>query len=329
MRLAFTDDQIAMRAGLTDLLERECPAEVVRGAWEGKPSHLWPRLVDMGLVGLTAPEDLGGMGMGDIETACLLEEAGRFALPEPVLETTAVAIPALVEAGGPMAERWVPELARGGAIATAGAGASPLFPDAERSDLLVVVQEDHLLAVEARGCDLAPQDSVDGSRRLATATWDEGAAVSLDADPGLAFDRGAVAAAAFLVGLARHMIDVAAGHAADRRQFGRPIGSFQAVQHHLANALLRIEFARPVVHRAAYGVAQLEPERSLYVSMAKAYASDAAVFAGRTALQVHGAMGYTWEHDLHLWMKRAWVLAGAWGSARWHRNRVGDALSLR
>jgi len=111
-----------------------------------------------------------------------------------------------------------------------------------------------------------------------------------------------------------------------RKQFGSPIGSFQAVKHHLANALLKLEFARPVVYRAAYSVAHADPSRALHVSMAKAYASDAALVCARASLQCHGAIGYSYEHDLHLWMKRAWALAAAWGDSAWHRAKVADSI---
>jgi alkylation response protein AidB-like acyl-CoA dehydrogenase len=141
-----------------------------------------------------------------------------------------------------------------------------------------------------------------------------------------AFDRGALGVAAELLGLTDRLIEMAAQYACQREQFGRPIGTNQAVKHLLADAVLGLEFARPAVYRAAWSTAHAVPERSRDVSMAKAYASQASARAARVALQVHGAIGYTWEHDLHLWMKRAWVLAGVWGDAAWHRRRVGAAV---
>jgi alkylation response protein AidB-like acyl-CoA dehydrogenase len=115
---------------------------------------------------------------------------------------------------------------------------------------------------------------------------------------------------------------MAADYARERHQFGRPIGSFQAVKHLLADARVGLEFARPPTYRAADSVARRLPGRSAHAAMAKALASDAAERAARAALQVHGAIGYTWECDLHLWMKRAWVLSSAWGDARTQRARV-------
>jgi alkylation response protein AidB-like acyl-CoA dehydrogenase len=116
------------------------------------------------------------------------------------------------------------------------------------------------------------------------------------------------------------------GYAKERHQFGVPIGSFQAVKHHLADVALALEFARPLVYRAAWSIARGDDARSVYVGMAKARASEAALVAGRVALQVHGAIGYTTEYDLHLFMKRAWALAASWGDATWHGDRVGRAI---
>ena len=139
-------------------------------------------------------------------------------------------------------------------------------------------------------------------------------------------ERATLAAAAQLVGLAQQMLEMSVAYVGQREQFGKPVGSFQAVKHHLADAALRLEFARPCVHRAAWVLANDPAHVQVAVSLAKAQASEAALLAARKALQVHGAIGYTVEYDLHMWMKRAWALAAAWGDAAWHRNRVKDAL---
>ena len=129
-----------------------------------------------------------------------------------------------------------------------------------------------------------------------------------------------------LVGAADRLIEMAAGYAVERHQFGRPIGSFQAVKHLLADAFVKVEMARPAVYRAAWSIDEEEPSAVRDASMAKACAADAAMLASRSALQVHGAIGYTWEHDLHLWMKRVWGLARVWGDAASHRASVFSAL---
>jgi alkylation response protein AidB-like acyl-CoA dehydrogenase len=111
-----------------------------------------------------------------------------------------------------------------------------------------------------------------------------------------------------------------------RKQFGAPIGSFQAVKHHLADVRIAIEFAAPLTYRAAYSLATADPDAMLYCSMAKARSADAAELAARASLQCHGAMGYSYEYDLHLWIKRAWALSRTWGDAAWHRDRVARAI---
>jgi alkylation response protein AidB-like acyl-CoA dehydrogenase len=204
--------------------------------------------------------------------------------------------------------------------------------DAHVADVLLLQRGDELHAVSPDSVALEPLPSVDRARRIFTVTWTPADDTCLargtqarDA-ASRAFERGALATSAQLIGIADRLIEIAADYAREREQFGKPIGSFQAVKHHLANALLTLEFARPVTYRAAYSVAHEHVDLSTHVSMAKAYASDAARLAARTALQVHGAIGYTWEHDLQLWMKRAWVLAAAWGDAAWHRERVAHAV---
>ena len=175
---------------------------------------------------------------------------------------------------------------------------------------------------------MTPRSSVDGTRRLYAVEWDPTAATEVGGvdDAAIAFDRGALGFAAQLIGLAQHMLDTTVEYAGARHQFGVPIGSFQAVKHHLADVALALEFARPLVYRAAWSLAKRDPDRSVHVSMAKARSSEAALLAGRVALQVHGAIGYTTEYDLHMWLKRAWALAASWGDADWHDDRVGRAI---
>ena len=141
-----------------------------------------------------------------------------------------------------------------------------------------------------------------------------------------AFERGALASAAVLLGLGSRCLSMAVEYAGVREQFGRPIGSFQAIKHRCADALLGLHFARPLVWRAAWALAHDEPDAALHVSAARSVAVDASDVAARAALQVHGAIGYTTEYDLHLWMKRIWALSGVWGSAGWHRQRAATFI---
>ena len=146
--------------------------------------------------------------------------------------------------------------------------------------------------------------------------------VAAEAAVALLADRAAAGTAALLIGLAERMLAMAAAYAKERHQFGKPIGSFQAVKHLLANARVALEFARPATYRAAWSLATAQPTLSHDASMAKAMASDAADLAARVALQVHGAIGYTWECDLHFFLKQTWALSRAWGDAATHRRLV-------
>jgi alkylation response protein AidB-like acyl-CoA dehydrogenase len=199
-------------------------------------------------------------------------------------------------------------------------------------DLILVDDGGSLLLATPDQVLLEPLAAVDGARRLATIT-----ALSGDVEvvacgagaPEAALERAALGAAAQLLGLGQTMLELAVAHVRDRHQFGVPVGSFQAVKHQLADCLTELAFARPAVYRAAWSVARDLPSRAEDVSTAKALASDAALFVGRRALQCHGAVGYTVEHDLHLYLKRAWALARSHGDAAWHRRRLGASLGLR
>jgi alkylation response protein AidB-like acyl-CoA dehydrogenase len=320
MRFAFTDDQLAFRDAVRDLLANECPPGVVRAAWDnadGRSGAVWGALAEMGVLGAGAPEDQGGLGFTLLDLVLITEETGYAALPEPFVEHAVVAVPALPDAGA---------AAAGAVLVTAALGGAAFVPAAESADLLLTEEDDTLVLVARDALVVRPESSVDGSRRLGWVEWDAaepvGDAVALAA----AFDRGALGTAAQLVGLSRRMLDLTVDYVKEREQFGVPIGSFQAVKHHLADARIALEFARPLVYRAAWSSTEGDPEASVHVSMAKALASDAATLAAQKALQCHGAMGYSFEYDLHLYMKRAWALAASWGDAAWHRARVGRAI---
>ena len=246
----------------------------------------------------------------------ILEEAGYAALPQPIVETAAVAAPLLgaeVDAS---------------AIVSSDLG-GPVVPFASEADhLLLADGSDALVRVAAADALVEPLETLDPARRAGRVTWQPASAVPVAGDRTLAFDRGAWGSAAFLVGLARRMLDMSVDYACKREQFGVPIGSFQAVKHHLADAALQLTFARPAVYRAAWSLATGDAQRSRDVSMAKALASDAANLVGRKALQCHGGIGYTEETDLQLFLKRSWALARHWGDATWHRDRIGVALGV-
>ena len=334
MRFGFSDEQRLFQKTMRELVTRECPPAHVRAAWSsetGRSPALWGKLAEVGLVGLTVPGAHGGLGGSALDWVLVLEEAGHGALPEPLTETTVVAAPLLAELGGELAARWLPKIASGEAIVTVGVHGK-LVTDAHVADLLLLRHEQTLHAVERAQVKLHAQSSVDGARRLFRVEWTPSAATQVaSGDTAVraiadAFDRGALGAAAELIGLGAKLIELTVEYVKVRKQFGQAVGSFQAVKHQLTDALVAVEFARPVVYRAADSLARALPDRATHVSMAKAAASDAAQKASRVALQCHGAIGYSFEHDLHLWMKRAWALGVAWGDAAWHRERVATAI---
>ena len=299
MRFAFTDDQLAFRDAVRELLEKECTPAHVRAAWSnttGRVPGLWDKLADMGVIAMLAPELQGGLGLTLVDLVLILEETGRAALPEPIVETAAFGVPYL--------ERADLSVAVG----------HTLVPWADTVD--VIITDAGRFARDA--VELVAHPSADGARRVfeVHGTPEKIGGASLEA----AFDRAVVGTAAQQCGLAQRMLDMTADYTKERRQFGVAIGTFQAVKHHLANARIALEFARPLVYRAA---ATVDP---VHAAMAKYKADEAALAAAKAALQCHGAIGYTTEYDLHLYMKRAWALSRSLADGRSLRNRVAEAV---
>jgi alkylation response protein AidB-like acyl-CoA dehydrogenase len=353
MRFAFTDDQLLFRDAVRDLLEARCPPAAVRAAWDAPHDAAidrtrWRALADMGVLGVLVPEAHGGLGLTELDLVLLLEETGRAALPEPVVDVAGVGAPLLAAVAGgaangddgaaaaasDQAANWVQRMVAGEALVGVQSGGKPSIAGAAEADGFVLVHGDEVHLVGADGVQLTEQQSVDGARKLCLVDWHRTTATRVAHGPAgwalvnEAFDRGALATAAQLLGLADRLLALTVDYAGQRHQFGVPIGSFQAVKHQLADATLALEFARPVVYRAAASLATGvdDPARSRDVSMAKIYAATAAHQASRVALQIHGAIGYTVEADLHLYMKRVWALEAAWGEVAWHRDRVAAAV---
>ena len=319
MRFALTDEHTALARGVRDALVRVCPPERVRAASEGPLDRgLWGALAELGLFSLRVPVAHEGLGLGALDAALALEELGRAAVPGPVAETLAVAAPLLANTP------WAARIASGEAIVAVADPFAPHVPWAADADAVLVPTTEGYVCLPRADYTTAGRDSVDPTRRLAQVSARPGVESRPTYGGGQVLDLGALAAAAQLVGLGRAMLDRTVAYAQVREQFGQPIGAFQAVKHTLADALLALEFARPQVLAAAWALDAGEADASMRVSMAKATASDAAWQAARAALQVHGAIAYTTEYDLHLWMKRTWALAAAWGDAAFHRARVAD-----
>ncbi|RMH86238.1 MAG: acyl-CoA dehydrogenase [Actinomyces sp.] len=337
MHAAFTETQEMFRAAVRDLLADRRPPAAVRAAREdgtGRVPGLWEALAEMGVLGALVPEELGGLGADEIDVVGVLEEAGYAACGEPLAEHAVVALPAVAAAvtSGDVAELadLVTGAVAGRVTLTARVPPAGRFvAHATVADHLVLDVDGVLVLVAAEEAAPVPEPSLDPGRHLGAVAVDPGAGVALrGADPSRAAERGVLAAAAQAVGVARRLLDDTVAYVSERRQFGKPVGSYQAVKHHLADVRLGIEFAAPLVYRAAWSVAHRDPEAGRDVSAAKAAASDAVDLACRMALQCHGAIGYTAEYDLHLWLERGWTLAADWGDARWHRRRVAAHLGL-
>jgi alkylation response protein AidB-like acyl-CoA dehydrogenase len=337
VRFAFSEDQQLLQKTVRDFLRAECTPERVRGLWEtesGRSPELWKKLADVGLAGALVSDAHGGMGLDEVDAVLLFEECGRAALAEPVVATSAVGAPLLAELGDEaLGARWLPAIAAGDALLAVGHPANAFLADAHVAALLLLPDAaGDLHALPRAAVELTAQPANDPSQRLFGPRFEPSAATRVARGEraaallAAAFDRGALATAAQLVGATARLVEMAVAYVSERKQFGRPIGSFQAVKHHLANAAVKLEYARPLVYRAAWSVARRDPRRALHVSMAKEEAGLAAAFAARTALQVHGAIGYTWEQDLHIWMRRAWSLDLAWGSRTFHRERIAAAV---
>ncbi len=334
MNFELTDDQRAIQRTARDFLAGAYkPEEVRRLAYEtprGFEDEGWARICELGWPALLVAEEHGGLGLGVVELAVVQEELGAALAPSPFLSTVAAA--ALIgEAGNDeQRARWLPALAAGearGAVATLPEdGGWTAVPDADGADVVVVRDGDGWALAE--GVSAEPVEALDPTRRL----WRITAAGEPEQLPGRAADASrdaiAVALAAESVGVARRAMDMAVEYAKEREQFGRPIGAYQAVSHACAQMLLEVEGARSTVLYAAWALDH-EPETGpLAAAMAKAYASDAGWRVPAASLQVHGGIGFTWEHDLHLWLKRGKANAYLWGDAREHRARVADLIGL-
>lgn len=273
----------------------------------------WTQIAAMGLPGAMGPEAVGGAGLGRVEMAQIAIACGNAALPEPLVEHAGVAVPMLLAAGTDAG----PAL-RGSRVAV-GHPVNPLVCAADAADALLLADGSDVHLVPRDRVALTRHESIDPFRRLFSVLWTPakdtriGGAELWDQ----ALEDGALFAAAQLLGLAQRAVDMSVAYTSDRAQFGKPIGSFQAVKHHLANAQVRIEFARPVILAAA-----AMPGAAVRISHAKLAASAAAEAATLAAVQVHGAMGYSWEVDVHFLVKRSLALAQAWGTPAFHRARI-------
>ncbi len=315
MKFSFTEDQRLFADGLRQMLASECTPAHVREVWEDGSGHspaLWGQLTEMGVLSMLVDEAHGGMGATYVDAVLLFQELGRAAVPGPVIEHMVAVAPALAGTS------WGAGLLDGSVIGTASLDDSPYVAHAAVADVVLRCNT----VVEAY--DTEDAEGIDGGRRIATVTGGTETEVSFDVDAtvlGLT-----LATAGSLVGTGERMIAIAAEYARQREQFGKPIGSFQAVKHLMSDALLAVEFAKAPLYRAAHSLTVGADTVARDVSMAKALANEAAYKSSRSTMQVHGGIGYTWEADLQLFMKKAWALQRAYGDSAFHRRRVSAAV---
>ncbi len=330
MNFDFDDDQRDIRRTARDMLAARVRPERLRELAEAArdDDELWREVIELGWPGIAVSEQYGGQGLGLVELVILQEELGYALASVPLLSSAAAAL--VIEAAGSPEQRarWLPRLVAGelrAALAVAPTGSSELVPDAAQADLLVFVERGRVRMLQAGQAQISPVESLDATRRFA-AVRDAQEGEALPGDPHAALWSVAVATAAESVGVAQRVMEMAVGYAKERRQFGQPIGVHQAVSHRCVQMLLETESARSAVLFAAWA-GDHEPETlPLAAASAKAYASDAGWRVAASALQVLGGIGFTWEHDLHFFFKRARANAQLYGSARQYRDAVAAMI---
>ena len=343
MDFDLSADQVALREAAAALLDDLCDTAAVRRACDngGFDADLWTAMVEQGWTGIAVPESLGGVGLGTVEAAVLLEQTGAHLAPVPLLQQLAALA---VLADGPWGER----LLSGEAVAcvartplarakdgTVSGRTEPAVYGA-RADVLVAPAGDELVAVDLSGVARSPEPAMDQTRELAWIDLDGAVAVTVGGAEEAAahLDRGAVFHSAEMLGAAEAVMGLAVEYAKVREQFGRPIGSFQAVKHRCADMLVDVEGMHSAVYHAAWAMGAADDPAGRAAAaetaaVAKIWCSDAAVRVAESALQVHGGIGFTWEADVHLYLKRIQLDQVAFGDARHHRARLAAILRDR
>ncbi len=327
MDFTLTEEQRMFAETARSVLADTCSAEHLRRlmtSGEARDGARWRAIVATGLPLILLPEEAGGMGLGETDFALIAEACGYFALPEPLVESAGVSSPMLAA----IATEAEP-LADASASIAIQHPINPFVADADTAGALLLHHAGRTHLVDPATVAMVRQPSIDPFRRLFRIDWSPSAATEIADAPRLwddALDHGALFAAAQGLGLAQRAVDLATAYARERTQFGKPIGSYQAIKHHLATAQVKIEFARPVVQAAAAECAAHDAFSKARISHAKITALEAADLACRTAVQVHGAMGYSWEVDIHVFLKRALALTYAWGDPGFHRARVAERV---
>jgi alkylation response protein AidB-like acyl-CoA dehydrogenase len=280
----------------------------------GPGRKVWATLSDLGVTALTVAEKFDGIEAHPVDLVVAAERLGYWGVPGPVAESIAVAAVLLAD------DERSAGLASGELIATVALPPhAPRAVDADTAGLILVAGEGQV----RDGTAGERHESVDPARRL----FDVAASGKAQkTDTARAFEFGALTTAAQLIGAGQAMLDASVAYAKQRSQFGRVIGSYQAIKHKLADVYIAVELARPLVYGAALSLADGSPDTARDTSAAKAAASEAALLSARSSLQTHGAIGFTQEHDLSLLLLRVQALRSSWGDPTWHRRRVLEAL---
>jgi len=352
MEFGLNESQLLLRDNARKFFAGECPMEEVRRLMETETAYdqaLWAKMVEQGYTGIIFPEEYGGVGLGKVELILLMEEAGRALLPGPLFSTVALAGSVLDATATPeQKKRYLAPICSGHARSTvamleAGASWHPadvqmtsasgkltgekLFvPDAKVADFLIVVARDGVFVVDAKaaGIEVQPMEAMDLTRKLYSVRFSGTPAERLGDAVGLAraLDVATAALVAEIVGAMQRTLDLTVEYAKMRKQFGKPIGMFQAVQHQCADMYLETESARSAAYYAAWALEENAPDAAVAISIAKMYASDAGRTVGNRGIQIHGGMGFTWENDLHLYYRRAKASETALGDSTFHRERI-------
>ncbi len=352
MNFLLSDEQVMVTDTVRALLREACDPRQVHAIIDrndGFDAALWQRLVDLGVPGLMLPADAGGAGLEMIDLALVAELLGEFAAPVPFLGHVLCGL-AIRLCGTPTQQsRWLPPLAAGTILGTVAlgegqgrwlpddwqvtaadlslSGSKRLVPNALAADLMVVGTRQGLALVERGGWTASPLDGVDRTRPLADVVFNDAPVAMLDGAPeGVArlIDAAAILLAADAFGGASRCVALATDYAKLREQFGQPIGSFQGLKHQLANMALSVEPGRGLYWYAAHAWDALPGKASHAAAQAKAHLCDAYLQAARDMVEAFGGIGFTWEHDAHLYLKRA-MFDWAWlGPPERHRLRAAQ-----
>ncbi len=352
MQFGLSESQEILRASARKFFAGECPIAEVRRLMETDTAYdavLWSKLAEQGYTGIIFPEEYGGVGLGCVELILLMEEAGRALLPGPFFSTVPLA-GAMLDACGTsdQKKKYLAPICRGEARSTLAmlessaswdpsdvqmaaangklSGEKLFVPDAAVADFIIVVARDGLFVVAAKapGVSISPMSGMDLTRKLYSVRFQNTPAEKLGNDAGMARGLNIATAAlvAEMVGGMQRTLDITVEYAKTRKQFGKPIGMFQAVQHQCADMYLETESSRSAAYYAAWALEESAPDAAVAVSIAKMYASDSSRSVGNRGIQVHGGMGFTWENDLHLYYRRAKASETAFGDATFHRERI-------